>query len=158
MALIPNDTEKRISVEFQKRVIELMDDAELKKKDLAVKANVSISVLSRILIYGIIPSLGVLIKLADTFNVSLKYLLAESEETDFEKSEKNVTFQTRLQELIKENKTKYSVIAHSMPFTKNYFYEWEKSNTIPSWEYLKAIADYFKVSPDYLLGRTDYKT
>ena len=97
MALIPNDTEKRISVEFQKRVIELMDDAELKKKDLAVKANVSISVLSRILIYGIIPSLGVLIKLADTFNVSLKYLLAESEETDFEKSEKNVTFQTRLQ-------------------------------------------------------------
>lgn len=56
-----------------------------------------------------------------------------------------------------EKNTKYSVIAHYMPFTKNYFYEWEKSGTIPSWEYLKALAEYFKVSPDYLLGRTDYK-
>lgn len=42
---------------------------------------------------------------------------------------------------------KYSQIAHSMPFTKNYFYEWEKNRTIPSLEYLKCLADYFKVSP-----------
>ena len=33
MALIPKDTEKRISQDFKLRVIELMDDNELTKKD-----------------------------------------------------------------------------------------------------------------------------
>ena len=33
--------------------------------------------------------------------------------------------------------------------------EWEKKGTIPSLDYLKCLADYFNVSPDYLLGRTD---
>ena len=42
-----------------------------------------------------------------------------------------------------------------MPFTKNFFYEWQRAKTLPSLEYLEAIADYFKVSIDYLLGRTD---
>lgn len=157
MALIPKDTEKRISPEFQKRIIELMDDNELTKKELADQSNVSVAVLSRILIYGIIPSLGVLIKLANTFNVSIEYLLAESNDYSFDKSDENISFQIRLHELMNEKNTKYSQIAHSMPFTKNYFYEWEKAGTIPSWEYLKAIANYFKISPDYLLGRTDYK-
>ena len=109
------------------------------------------------MIYGIIPSLGVLIKLANTFNVSLEYLLTESEDNSFYPSNSNATFQTRLHELMEEKNTKYSIIAHTMPFTKNYFYEWERTGTIPSWEYLKAIASHFKVSPDYLLGRTDDK-
>lgn len=157
MALIPKDTEKRISQDFRVRVIELMDDNELTKKELAAKSNISNAVISRILIYGIIPSLGVLIKLANTFNVSLEYLLAERDDNSFYPSNSNVPFQTRLHELMDEKNTKYSIIAHTMPFTKNYFYEWERTGTIPSWEYLKAIAAYFKVSPDYLLGRTDYK-
>ncbi len=157
MALIPKDTEKRISQDFKLRVIELMDDNELTKKDLSKQSNISDAVLSRILIYGIIPSLGVLIKLANTFNVSLEYLLTESEDNSFYPSNSNATFQTRLHELMEEKNTKYSIIAHTMPFTKNYFYEWERTGTIPSWEYLKAIASHFKVSPDYLLGRTDDK-
>ena len=75
----------------------------------------------------------------------------------FYSSNSDASFQTRLHELMNEKNTKYSVIAHTMPFAKNYFYEWERAGTIPSWEYLKAIAEYFNVSPDYLLGRTEYK-
>ena len=55
MALIPENTQKRISQDFKLRVIELMDDNELTKKDLAAKSNISNAVISRILIYGIIP-------------------------------------------------------------------------------------------------------
>ena len=155
MALIPKDTEKRISTEFQRRVLDLMEEHEYSKKDLSEVIGVSIGVISRIAIYGIIPSLGILIKLADGFNISLPYLLAETDDPYFYKTDNPITFQQRLHELMAERQTKYSQIAHSMPFTKNYFYEWEKKGTIPSLDYLKCLAEYFNVSPDYLLGRTD---
>jgi putative phage repressor len=157
MALIPQDIEKRIDIAFQKRVIDLMDEHELSKKQLAEKADISVAVISRITIYGIIPSLGILVKLADTFNISLSYLLAENNDSSFYKTNNPVTFQKRLHDLAAENNVKFSQIVHQMPFTKNYFYEWDRTGTIPSLEYLQAIADYFNVSPDYLLGRTDYK-
>lgn len=86
MALIPQDIEKRIDIAFQKRVIDLMDEHELSKKQLAEKADISVAVISRITIYGIIPSLGILVKLADTFNISLSYLLAENNDSSFYKT------------------------------------------------------------------------
>ncbi len=155
MAKIPRDTEKRISPEFQKRLLELLDDQECTKNEFAALAGISKEVMARTTIYGIIPTVRTLIKLADFFNVSLLYLLAESDDPYFYKSESPKTFQERLKELVEENKTKYSQIAHNMPFTKNFFYEWERIGTIPSLDYLKALAEYFRVSPDYLLGRTD---
>ena len=144
MSKIPADTQKRISPEFQKRLLELLDDKECTKNEFANAAGISKEVVARITIYGIIPTVRTLIKLADYFDVSLLY-----------KSENPKTFQERLQSLIEENQTKYSQIAHKMPFSKNFFYEWERVGTIPSLEYLQALAEYFKVSPDYLLGRTD---
>lgn len=44
-----------------------------------------------------------------------------------------------------------------MPFQKNSFYEWLRTGSLPTLEYLEAIAEYFNVSLDYLLGRTDYR-
>lgn len=38
-------------------------------------------------------------------------------------------------------------------FSKNYLYSWKKK--VPSGNNLKVIADYFGVTTDYLLGRTD---
>ena len=157
MTLILKDAEKKISTDFQKRVTDLMEDRDFTKKDLSKIAGVSIPVLCRITIYGIIPSLGILIKLANAFKVSIPYLLAESDDDVFYESEKQETFQYRLHLLMEEKNTKYSKIAHQMPFTKNYFYEWERNGTIPSLDYLKCLAEYFNVSIDYLLGRTDYK-
>ncbi len=40
---------------------------------------------------------------------------------------------------------------------KNALVDWEKRNTIPSGDIVSKIADYFHVSADYLLGRTDEK-
>ena len=38
---------------------------------------------------------------------------------------------------------------------KNSFVNWEKRGTIPSGDTLYKIAEYFNVSIDYLMGRTD---
>lgn len=44
-----------------------------------------------------------------------------------------------------------------MIFAKNSIYEWIRTNSLPSLDYLKELAEHFDVSIDYLLGRTDYK-
>lgn len=156
MSKIPAETVKKISTAFQKRLLELMEEQGCTKyEDFAALVKVSVPVITRATIYGIIPSLRPLIKIADCFEISLPYLLGESDNENFYPSEENETFHIRLKRLTEEKKTKYSKIAHSMPFTANYFYEWQREKTLPSLEYLEAVANYFKVSVDYLLGRTD---
>lgn len=157
MPKIPIDTENRISIEFQKRIKELIGDEECSKNEFAQRIGVSLSVINRAVFYGIIPSLKVLVKIADHFNVSLPYLLGVADSITFNKSEKFSSFYERLDELTKEKGVKYSQIATRMPFTRNYFYEWKRAQTLPSLNYLIALANYFGVSVDYLLGRTDYK-
>lgn len=154
---MPIDTDKRISNEFKQRVLELMEDSEFNKKLFSKHLGISYEVVSRMTVYGIIPSLKTLLKIADYYDLSLTYLLAETEENDFIKSNFEVQFIDRFEQLLKENHLKYSQFVKSMPFTTNFIYEWKREGTLPSLEYLKAIADYFKVSPDYLLGRTDYR-
>lgn len=155
MAKIPAETEKKFSDSFRKRIMELITEQGCSKYEFASLVQVSVPVITRAAIYGIIPSLRPLIKIADYFKISLPYLLGETDDETFYPSEENETFHTRLEKLTKENNTKYSKIAHSMPFTKNFFYEWQREKTLPSLEYLEALADYFNVSIDYLLGRTD---
>ena len=155
MSKIPADTEKKISDSFRKRLNELISEQGCSKNEFANLVQVSLPVITRAAIYGIIPSLRPLIKIADYFKISLPYLLGENDDEIFYPSEEHETFHTRLEQLAKEKNVKYAKIAHSMPFTKTFFYEWQRAKTLPSLEYLEAIADYFNVSIDYLLGRTD---
>jgi transcriptional regulator with XRE-family HTH domain len=158
MPRIPIDTENRISIPFKKRLLELMDDLEIEnnvKSEFAKLVGVSTPVIMHATIHGIIPSLRPLIKIADFLNVSLEYLLGETDVNDFYKSETPTTFHARLETLSKEKNVKYSTIAKTMPFTKNFFYQWQREKTLPCLDYLKPLAEYFGVSPDYLLGRTD---
>ena len=157
MARILKDTEKKLSPEFQNRLKEFIDDNEWNNEQFAALVGVSKPVILRATIYGIIPALRQLIKIADYMNVPLEYLLGESDDSYFYKSENPTTFHTRLEELARERKVTYAEIAHTMPFTKTYFYEWQKKKTLPSLDYLRVLAEYFRVSPDYLLGRTDYR-
>lgn len=157
MPKIPSDAEKRISPEFQARLFELIDEIDCPKNAFAQKVHVSEAVISRALIYGIVPSLKILVRIADALNVSLPYLLGESDDAAFYPAEPPTDFHVRLDILTKERNVKYAQIAHTMPFSKNFFYEWQRTKTLPSLDYLRALADYFGVSVDYLLGRTDYR-
>lgn len=53
------------------------------------------------------------------------------------------------------DKRKISIVEleEKLNFSKNSLYAWKKSK--PSIDKLNAVADYFNVSTDYLLGRTD---
>lgn len=62
----------------------------------------------------------------------------------------------RIQKLSKENHKSLSQVAIDLGMSDNAIYKW-KSQT-PNLISLNKVADYFGVSVDYLLGRTDYRT
>lgn len=149
--------ETGISKKYQKRLLEMIDDKLCTKRDFARLTGVSKDVIIRGTVYGIVPSLQSLIKIADALEVPLEYVLGETDDDCFFPAENPLTFQERLTALTEEYDVKFSKIAHSMPFPNSYFYDWLREGTLPSLGYLRALADYFGVSPDYLLGRTDDK-
>lgn len=143
------------STVFSKRLSFLIKELQVNQKDFAVYVGVSEPVISRAVKYGIIPSTKILIKIANALKIPLAYLLGLSDETDIYLSETPTTFHTRLDFLKCEKNVTYGQVAQKMTFSKNYFYEWQRLKTYPSIHFLQEIANYFSVSLDFLVGRTD---
>lgn len=59
----------------------------------------------------------------------------------------------RIKELADRQGISVSKVAIDLGFSENLFYQWKKSS--PKSDRLQKVADYFDVSVDYLLGRTD---
>lgn len=146
--------EKRES--FRQRLKSLVEDEDIPKYELVKKIGISQTTLSKALTYGIIPKTKTLILIADYFNISLDFLLCKTDDPTFYSTLNRTTFYERLQELkIKKGfKTNYE-LAQNSHIPRQYFYDWEKRNYLPSVDILDYLADYFNVSLDFLLGRSD---
>ncbi|MCH5157391.1 MAG: transcriptional regulator [Clostridiales bacterium] len=151
----PEGTEYTTSAKFQKFLKEAIDEQEMKKVQFAEAAGVSTSVIIRATLYQIVPSVKTLIKLADYLQVPIMYMLGETDDASFSPAREPSTFFERLERLTEENGEKYSALSHTMSFAPNAVYEWIRTNSIPSLDYLIELANHFDVSIDYLLGRTD---
>ena len=151
------DTENklRISEDFRNRLIELLQEDGGKKKDIAKKMKVDFRSLSNAYNFGIIPKPSTLMKMADYFNVSIDYLLGKSDNDTFYKSDNPVDFYTRYSLLRDERNLKDGQIATELHFDRTLCYKWKSKNHIPTLEILDLLCDYFNISLDYLLGRTD---
>lgn len=66
-------------------------------------------------------------------------------------------FLQRVLELIDDKGITRNKFLIELNLSKNSFVAWENRGTIPSGGIVAKIADYFNVSTDYLLGRTDEK-
>ncbi|MEB8400302.1 helix-turn-helix domain-containing protein [Enterococcus casseliflavus] len=62
----------------------------------------------------------------------------------------------RIKQLCKSRSISVSVLENKIGLPTNTIYQWKKR--VPGTDKLKKIADYFDVSIDYLLGRTDNPT
>lgn len=65
------------------------------------------------------------------------------------------TFQDRLKELRAENGISQSLLAEKLGFSNGAIGNYESGARFPRQEDLCAIADYFNVEIDYLIGRSD---
>lgn len=144
-----------ISIEFQKRTHDLIDEEDVKKSELHHKIGVDYRALANALNYGIIPKPRTVVKLADYFNVSIPYLLGETDINDFEKASTTVSFNERFQLLCNERDESHYRVSRECHFDKSYISRWIHKNQLPSFEILDILCDYFEVSIDFLLGRTN---
>ena len=96
MPRIPQETEKRISYEFRARLIAIIAVMDISKESFAEAANVNKEVITRATVYGIIPSVRSLIKIANFLNCSIPYLLGETDDKAFDMAKVPSNFQTRL--------------------------------------------------------------
>ena len=158
MSKFPEDTEMRTSEKFSRRIHELIEENECTtNKQFAELVGVSFPVIIRAANFGIIPTTKILIKIADSLDISLDYLLGLTDKDEYVCAVSPSTFYNRVEELAKENNETLGGLASKMAFPRTYFYVWKKKNRLPLIEYAMFIADHFKVSLDYLFGRTDYK-
>ncbi len=146
-----------ISSALQDRFIELTSDLETKKKtDIASIIGITYATFSKIYNYGIVPTVPILMRIADYFDISVEYLIGNTDIDAFVKSPNPATFHQRLYDLRMERKilTVYQ-LAETIHIHRNNIAQWYKNNSIPLIGEVELIADHFGVSIDYLLGRTD---
>ncbi len=145
-----------ISLLFQKRFNSILEDSDYTRSEICKLIPLSQSTLSNALTYGIIPSTKTLVKIADFFDISINFLLGKTDVEEFDKSS-SVTFLSRFETLCSENKVSHYKVANDCLFDKSNISRWVSKGFLPELEILELLCDYFNVSPDYLLGRTDYK-
>ena len=146
-----------ISLSFQKRFKDILDDSEYKRTEIVKLIPISQSTLSNALTYGIIPSTKTLLKIADFFDISINYLLGKTDVEGFDKSSSTASFLSRFESLCSEKEVTHYKVASDCLFDKSNISRWISKGFLPELEILELLCDYFNVSPDYLLGRTDYK-
>lgn len=64
-----------------------------------------------------------------------------------------MTIKTRIQDLARSRKTTLAELERTLNFGNGTINKWDKRS--PSSDKLREVADYFDVTVDYLLGRTD---
>ncbi len=146
-----------ISTEFQKRIIELADELVGKNKsEKADNIGIDRTSFSSAYNYGIVPKTPTLIKIADYFKISMEFLMGLTDNEHFEESDTPKTFFERLDELRNEKgKTANNALSKDVHIHRNNIRQWYKLQCLPLIDDLIILADYFEVSIDYLLGRTN---
>lgn len=146
-----------ISKNLQERLIDLSDElGEISKEKKAAIIGINHTTYSRIYNYGIVPRTPALVKIADYFNVSVAYLMGESDSDYFSPIIEKVPFTSRLDSLLQEKniKTLYD-LSQKVHIHRNNIRQWYTADCLPLIDDLFILADFFGVSVDYLLGRTD---
>lgn len=145
------------SEKFQSVFKELIEDLDCKKYKIPQTIGIEYDVFTKIMEYGRIPKPVVLIRIADYFNISLEYLLGKTEVNDFVRSENPKSFHERYEELKEKRGLTDYEITKNLHISTSYTTNWKKRKYIPSLNNLILLTEIFKVTLDYLLGRTDYK-
>lgn len=143
------------SEKFKNRFLELVGDLDCKKSEIPKLLNIDYNVYMKIAEFGILPKPVVLIRIADYFNISIEYLLGRTDDSSFTKAETATTFLERYQALKTEYHMTDYAVAQKLHIATSYTTNWKNKKYIPSIINLTILSETFKVSIDYLLGRTD---
>ena len=122
-------------------------------EDCGLNKNAISTMLSR----NSMPKADNLAKIADYLNVSVDYLLGRTNNPEVNDSSKlcgDFMFWERFYSLCEKANIKPNPLAKQLGISSGVLNKW-KNGGIPNSNSLVKIADYFSVSTDYLLGRTE---
>lgn len=141
---------------LSQRLKTLRKEYEITQRDICSKLSISTATLSQYENGLRQPSYDILKKIADFYNVSIDYLLGR---TDIKKVNNwcNMNFANRLKLLRKEKGLNQTELAKEFNITSRTISQYEKGIRTPDLIQLDRLANFFNVSTDYLLGRTNMK-
>ena len=138
---------------FAESLSELIMQAGLTPSEFAKHIDCGKGTVSRYLNAQKMPSIPLLICMADFFNCSIDYLLGrETEKYDYI-FYPCPTFQMRLPKLREDLHINKYQLQKRTGITESSIYDWQRGNTNPRLDNLIKIADTFDCSIDFILGR-----
>ena len=141
---------------FSERLKELMSEREeMKSEQLAKEARISGSSIRSWIRGQSVPSFQSAVKLADYFCCSLDYLVGRTDKFEEILPRPLPPFYPHLRKIMEECKITRFRITTDTPIKDAFFTNWSRGEQ-PLLVTLCSLAQYLKVSLDYLVGRTDY--
>ncbi len=138
---------------FVERLDELIFDHGLNGKQFANEIGVVKTTVYNYLNKKRQPDITVLVRIADYFQVTTDFLLGREPESRATRFKTCPPFSEQIKMLLKQIKTSKRKFCENLPVTRSVFYYWLSGKSVPSLDYLIRLADYFKCSTDYILGR-----
>jgi len=160
---------------FSKQLKALRKERKLTQRELAEILGLKLRSYQQYEYRETTPSYEGLIRIADFFGVSLDYLIGREwktpevqpeeadaditgeEPSDESAKENEASFAERLRLLRKERKIKQKDMAEHLNMSLRGYQCYEYGRCYPEVSGLLSMADFFGVSVDYLLGRTDQR-
>lgn len=140
---------------FSEVLKDLMIDKEITIKELARDIEMHFGSLYYYFKHNTIPDVNCAIKLSEYFNCSINYLLGLDEHRQIDKPKISKKFIEIYEELLRINNVTNFKVCKVLNINRNSIYNWRKGN-IPKMYNLITIANYFNVTVDFLLGRSEY--
>lgn len=132
--------------EFSKRLKGLRLQYEMNQQDVADAIGLSLRGYQYLEKGLKEPRLSTFIALADVFNVSLDFLVGRKVEQP--------SFHNRLKSLREKNELTTEDVCKAVHISKEEYQQYENGEQTPDFQTLLSLAGYFKVSLDYLTGRS----
>ena len=136
--------------EFQDSLKELMDSKKLSRLGLSKQIGIPSATIDTYFNKNYYPQMDIAIKLARFFNCSLDYLFGLSN-VMINHEQNNNDFFTNFNSLVKNNKLSIAKTMKNLKMGETNYYRWKKG-MFPTTSNLIAIAKYFDVSLDFLIG------
>lgn len=140
---------------FAERLSELMFDNKITKEEILNDFRINRTTLNRYLAGKRVPSLTIMIKFADLFNCSMDYLLGGTDYSDIKKFKSCPPFNEQLTILLNEFATNKSQFQIKTGISESLIYDWQYGRHIPSVDNIIKIAESYKCSVDFVVGRGD---
>ena len=141
---------------FAESLSELITETKLIPSHFADQIGCGKGTISRYLNGTKMPSVELLLKLADYFQCSTDYLLGLETERYPRVFKTPLPFQQRLPILCKELHTTKAEMKRKCEFAESAIYFWQSGERKPSVESIYKIAKAYGCSVDFVLGRSDF--